>query len=279
MQIKALSCFKIDFQKSYNDEKMITIKMKKTFLLLAILATLNILVAQQKTTGTVVLGTMSLKIDLDQTTSLATYTMRGPSTKWFSVGFGTTSMTPNTDCITYGTSLLDRHIVNSHSAPEDDVINNLTLVSNTVVASNRTVVATRPFNTADTDDFSFAFSLDNLNIIWAVGSSTNVSAQHATFGFTNLTFTPLLGLENFSTLTNLNVYPNPSNGIFTVSKNSLNKISNIKIFDFNAKLITEVYPINNNQDILVDLSKLAKGTYFMEVSNGKDKAVRKVIIN
>lgn len=234
--------------------------------------------AQQKETPVTTIGSMTLKINMNQTTSIVTITMSGPSTKWFSVGLGATSMSTNKDCITYGTSLLDQHFTGGHVAPTTDAVNNYTLVSNDVSGSTRTVVMTRAFNTNDTFDFTFSYSMSSINIVWAVGPSTNVSSEHNNFGSKNLSFNTL-GTEDYTVLDKINVYPNPSNGVFNISKNNLTTISKIRVFDINAKLLKEITNEFDNDNNTIDLSQLNKGMYFMEISNEFSQTVKKIIIN
>lgn len=101
--------------------------MKKSILTLMLLTAGMFSNAQTKSTGVVTMGSqMSLKIDLDQTTSTVTMTITGPSTKWFAVGLNATTMSTNTpiDCISYGTALLDRYLNGGHNAPVSDTTNN-----------------------------------------------------------------------------------------------------------------------------------------------------------
>jgi hypothetical protein len=252
--------------------------MKKSYLLAMIVGITTFTFAQTKSTGVVTLGTMSLKIDMDQTNSLVTYTMSGPSTKWFSVGLNTTSMTTNTDCITFGTALLDQSLPGGHVAPVTDGTNNLTLLTNTVSGTVRTIVATRPFSTGDVKDFTFLSSLTSLNVIWAVGSSTNVANQHQTFGSKALTFTTILGIEDIAFQDKIAIYPNPSDGIFTISKSNATTISKIKIFDASAKLLKEINPTPNDKENAINLSGFSKGIYFVEIANDESKAVKKIVV-
>lgn len=258
--------------------------MKKTYLLLAILAMMNVSFAQQKETALTSIstskGTMKVKINMDQATSKVTITMVGPSNIWLSIGLNTGSMSSNKDVITYGTSLLDQHFPGGHVAPTTDTTNNLTLVSNTVAGSTRTVVMTRAFNTADTKDYTFVYTINSLNIVWAVGPSTNVSSEHADFGSVALPFTTVpLGTENFASIDNIIVSPNPSNGVFNISKNNSIEISKVRIFDTNAKLLKEINGGIENENNSIDLSELSKGMYFMEISNKEDKTIKKIILN
>jgi hypothetical protein len=257
--------------------------MKKSYLLLALLAVMHSSFAQTKTSGVVSLNTgtntMSIKIDLDQTNSLATITIVGPSTRWFSIGLNANSMSSNTDCITYSTILLDQSLPGGYNAATTDVTNNLTLVSNTVVGSSRSIVVTRPFNTGDSKDYIFNYNSNSLGIIWAYGqsNSTNTNVQHSNKGTKTVSFTSL-GTDDFKSIDDIIVYPNPSSGIFTISKNRVIQISKIKIFDTNAKMLKEIDVEGFDTDNTIDVSELSKGIYFMEISNNEDKVVKKIIV-
>lgn len=254
--------------------------MKNLYLLLLLGCTITFSFAQQKETALTTIGGMKVKINLDSATSTATITMMGPSTKWISIGLGTTSMSINKDVNTYGTSLLDQYFTSSgHVAPTTDTTNNLTLVSNTVNGTTRTVVYTRPFNTGDAKDYTFVYSMTSMNIVWAIGPSTNVSSQHSTFGSKALTFSNVLGVSDYTTLSDIIIAPNPSNGIFTISKNSMTPISKIAVYDMNAKLVKEISSEITEQNNSIDLTSLDRGVYFMELSNDADQVVKKIIIN
>jgi hypothetical protein len=258
-------------------------KMKKSYLLLVTLALMNVSFGQTKSSGIVSLRTgadlTTIKIDLNQTTSTVTMTMVGPSSRWFSVGFNTISMSSNTDVFTSaGTQVLDQVLPGGQIAPNTDTTNNLTVESNTVSGTSRTVVVTRPFNTGDSKDFTFNYASNSLNIIWAFGPDTNISNEHDRFGSKALTFTPTLGTEDFASLDKISISPNPSNGIFNISKNSAIQISKIRIFDTNAKLLKEIEQDVNRQENTVDLSSFNIGLYFMEISNKEDKIVKKIIL-
>jgi Secretion system C-terminal sorting domain len=118
-----------------------------------------------------------------------------------------------------------------------------------------------------------------MNIVWGIGPSTNVSSEHSTFGSKTLTFSAVLGVEDYTTLNDLTVYPNPSNGIFTIAKNSLTNVNKISVYDMNAKLLKVISTEITDQNNTIDLSELSKGIYFMEIANDTDQVVKKIIIN
>ena len=254
--------------------------MKKTYLLMLCLGLMQLINAQQKETALTTIGGMKVKINLNAATSLATITMVGPSSKWISIGLSTSDMATNKDVMTYGTTLLDQYFTsNGHVAPTTDATNNLTVVSNTVAGSTRTVVFTRPFSTGDAKDYTFVYTMTSLNIVWGIGPSTNVASEHSTFGSKTLTFSAVLANENFASLEDIVVYPNPSNGVFNISKNSMININKIRVFDGNAKLLKEINTEITDQNSSIDLSGLTTGMYFMELSNDSDQVVKKILIN
>lgn len=254
--------------------------MKKTYLLMLCLGLMQLINAQQKETALTTIGGMKVKINLNSATSLATITMVGPSSKWLSIGLSTSDMATNKDVMTYGTTLLDQYFTsNGHVAPTTDATNNLTVVSNTVAGTTRTVVFTRPFSTGDAKDYTFVYTMTSLNIVWGIGPSTNVASEHSTFGSKTLTFSAVLANENFTSLEDITVFPNPSSGVFNISKNSMISINKIRVFDSNAKLLKEINTEITDQNNSVDLTGLTTGMYFMELSNDSDQVVKKILIN
>jgi hypothetical protein len=254
--------------------------MKKSYLLLATLALMNISFGQTKSTGVVTLTTdFTLKIDVNNATNKATFTMTGPLSKWLSIGLDCNRMSVSTDCISYNTSLQDQYLCGGYCTPNTDPTNDLStpIVTNPTTTTTKTIVFTRNLNTGDVHDYTFDYAtLTGLNIIWSIGGS-NTNQQHGSKGAKQLSFTTL-GTEDFASLDKISVYPNPSNGIFTISKNNATQISKIKIFDTNAKLLKEIEQEVNSIENTVDLSKFSKGMYFMEISNTEDKVVKKIML-
>ncbi len=88
------------------------------------------------------------------------------------------------------------------------------------------------------------------------------------------------GVDNSELMSNLNVYPNPTNGKFTVS------ISNTEALDMTLELVNisgqVVYrnevkaAYSYNEDI--DATTFAKGVYYLKVNNGKGVKIEKVVI-
>ena len=137
--------------------------------------------AQSKTTGTVnLLSGMTAELMLNNSTTTATLTLTGPSDRWFALQFGIfpgTSgggMASGQDVVYYnGTTLVDAVHNGVGATPTTDAVNNWTVTSNTVSGSTRTIVATRAFNTGDTNDHTFVYS--DVNIDFAFSRSQSAS--------------------------------------------------------------------------------------------------------
>jgi len=94
-------------------------------------------------------------------------------------------------------------------------------------------------------------------------------------------FSPLtVFVENCSNLNKLNldesinIYPNPSSGIFNFYSES--NIENIKVYDYQGKEI--YFKIIGNVLGEIDLSYFKKGIYFIEFSNLKNSKFKKIIL-
>lgn len=255
--------------------------MKKIYLAIALFTVITASDAQTKSTGTQTLNSlMTLKIDKNATTSIVTITLTGPTQtgatdKWFGIGLNATGMVNGTDCLYYASSFVDSKIT-GQGAPQTDTDNtNNWTVSNTTSGTTRTLVLTRGF-VGGTGDYSFNYNTgDALNVIWAYGTGNNI-VYHESRGTYPLAFT--LGVEDFATLDKVSIAPNPSNGVFTISKNNQTSISKVTVFDINGKVVKVVDSELNYDTTTVDLSTFSRGVYFMEIANETDKVVRKIIL-
>jgi hypothetical protein len=251
--------------------------MKKLYFAIALFVGLNASMAQIKSTGEVFLNSsMTLKIDMNSATSTVTLSLVGPSDKWFAIGFNATSMSNGTDCVYYSTSLVDS-VLTGQSAPTTDASNEWTVVSNNLLSgTTRRLVLSRNF-VGGAGDYTFAYNNNSLNVIWAFGSGTAMT-QHAgtARGSSTLGFT--LGVDDFSSLDTISIAPNPSNGIFNITKNIQTSISKVTVFDINGKVLKVIDSELSLDSIQMNLSDFSKGVYFVEISNDIDKIVRKIII-
>jgi len=90
------------------------------------------------------------------------------------------------------------------------------------------------------------------------------------------------GIQEYNFLSQCNVFPNPNNGNFIVSLNvdGTKEISLI-IKDVIGKIIWrfDAGNVSGNFQKKIDLSSMAKGLYFLEVSSGNPLITRKIIVD
>ena len=258
--------------------------MKNKITLLLLLG-ISMLSAQQKSTGVVTLSTnMSANLTLDSGTSIATLSLTGPNDRWFALQFGsfTGGMEAGSDLVYWNNvTLVDARHVGVGSTPTTDATNNWTITSNlnnSPSAGLRTIVATRAFNTGDVNDFTFNFSDTSIDFAWArMSSATYGLAYHggANRDVTlDRTFT--LGTESFS-LNDSQLYPNPSNGNFTVlAKTNLTKIN---VYTITGGFVKSIEVTDNAINAEINISGLETGVYLVELQNDLEKTWKKVIVN
>lgn len=258
--------------------------MKNKITLLLLLG-ISMLSAQQKSTGVVTLSTnMSANLTLDSGTSIATLSLTGPNDRWFALQFGsfTGGMEAGSDLVYWNNvTLVDARQVGVGSTPTTDATNNWTITSNlnnSPSAGLRTIVATRAFNTGDVNDFTFNFSDTSIDFAWArMSSATYGLAYHggANRDVTlDRTFT--LGTESFS-LNDSQLYPNPSNGNFTIlAKTNLTKIN---VYTITGGFVKSIEVTDNAINAEINVSGLETGVYLLELQNDLEKTWKKVIVN
>lgn len=256
--------------------------MKKKITLLFILIS-GLASAQLKSTGTIALGTnMSANMTLNNATSLVTLTLVGPNDRWFAVQFGsfTGGMEAGSDVVYWnGTTLVDAVHVGVNSSPSSDT-NNWTLVTNTnntPATGQRTLVYTRPFSTADSNDYIFNFADNTLDLALAKHQSPSFSmANHGTSNrAVSLDISLVLGLDDFS-LNASTVYPNPSNGNFTITTKTF--LKSVDVYNINGALIKSYKVDNTSENVEFNITDLPSGVYLLELKNDTDKTWKKVII-
>jgi hypothetical protein len=235
--------------------------MKKLYIAIALFVGLNVSMAQTKSSGVVTLNSsMSLQVDMNSATSTETLTLSGPAYRWFAIGFNATSMSNGTDCIYYSTSLVDS-VITGQGAPTTDASNEWTVVSNDLLSgTRRLLVLTRNF-AGGAGDYTFNYNNNSLNIIWAFGSGTAMTQHSGTArGSSTLGFT--LGVDDFTSLENITISPNPSNGIFTISAQLP---TDVVAIDVTGKEVFRMLNINNQTTL--NLTQLQKGLYLLKLSN------------
>lgn len=247
--------------------------MKKiTLLSLLMLSTIGF---AQFSTGTVTLAgsTRTIKIDTNATT--VTMTLTGNSTHWLGIGFDGFSMFEVTDMFIWNaTANRDYTPSGGHSAPSADATQSWTISSDNVVSGVRTVVATRPLVSAG--DYTFLNNNSPINIIFSEGSTTTI-AYHGNNPHDAQTLQRTqLGVEDFS-LNASSVYPNPSNGTFTIS--SKTNLTEINVYSQTGALVKTIKVEDNSEKAEVIVNGLQTGVYLIELKNDAEKSWKKVIVN
>lgn len=91
-----------------------------------------------------------------------------------------------------------------------------------------------------------------------------------------LTVSACAGIENYADSKNVTVYPNPSNGLVTITLTSLDENTVMYVTNMIGQEVVKTTVKNLSTNF--DFSNLQKGLYMLTVTNGKDKSVSKLII-
>lgn len=74
------------------------------------------------------------------------------------------------------------------------------------------------------------------------------------------------------------VFPNPTNGIVTVSGLNKSKSLNLQLIDITGRVVyAKVVKTNNQNKIEINMSSLSTGTYFIQIESDYNKTVKKII--
>jgi hypothetical protein len=78
----------------------------------------------------------------------------------------------------------------------------------------------------------------------------------------------------------MEVMPNPNNGRFMVTVHNLPKAATIEVYDLSGKLLLaeDAAPTNGQYNQSFDLSDLQAGMYFIQLNDGQQTAIEKVVI-
>ena len=86
-------------------------------------------------------------------------------------------------------------------------------------------------------------------------------------------------ISNHTSNSELSIYPNPANDLFTVKVNgNANELFNVKITD-NLGQLLQNRTMNSNGTLTIDCKNYSSGIYFINVSGKNSSETRKVIIS
>lgn len=99
----------------------------------------------------------------------------------------------------------------------------------------------------------------------------------------SINVTSTTGISTYKNeFSDMNIYPNPNNGVFTVSLNVPEEIKNTDVLltDLTGRLIhKERLDIQSGKSSLqINTTGIEKGTYFLEISNSQARTVKKIIV-
>lgn len=260
--------------------------MKKiTLLSLLTLSSFTAIFAQQKSTGNVSLSSnMTANLTLNNTTSKAILQLTGPSDRWFALQFGNFGpaggMQAGSDFVFANqTTLVDANHNGYAQFPNTDASQNWTVTTNTVATGVRTIIAERAFSTGDANDFTFTYANATIDFAWARSAAASYGLSNhgpSNRGYnTSVPLSTTLGVDDFSLQSAL-LFPNPSNGQFTVqSPLGLNQIN---IYSLTGALVQSIAVNETNTRTEVSLSHLQKGMYLVELQKDDATSWKKIII-
>jgi hypothetical protein len=85
--------------------------------------------------------------------------------------------------------------------------------------------------------------------------------------------------EESKTQNEINVFPNPATGMFTVTIPASYGNSIIKVFTMNGKLVDEVSSNNNGTSNQINLENYPDGMYFLKVQSANGTTTKKIVIS
>ena len=241
-------------------------------LLLSLTLSLGTSFAQTKSTGVVnLLSGMTAKLDLDSANNTATLVFTGPSDRWFALQFGDFNvgggMGNGQDIVYYNGSTLVDAVHNGIGIPPTDDTNNWTIMSNTTSSGIRTIIASRAFNTGDSNDYTFNYSNGSIDFAFSRSNSQSFSlAYHGASnrGYAiNNAFSTLGIADHEAFVKDVKLIPNPASTSFTIQANFEQDIAKTTIYN---SLGQNVLSIKNNT-LKIDISALPTGNYYVEIEN------------
>lgn len=256
----------------------------KKITLLAILVISSASFAQQKSTGNVALSNnTTANLTLNNTTSKGTLTLTGPSDRWFALQFGSFAIgggMASTQDLVYAneTTLVDARHNGIGVPPTTDATQNWTVISNTVASGIRTIIAERNLSTGDANDYAFNYANTTIDFAWAKNGSAGYSLNNhgGNRGYAiDVPLSGTLGVDDFS-LKASSIYPNPSNGNFTIeTKTGLDQIN---VYSLIGTLVETIEVKDKSTTVEVSLKNLQTGIYLVELKNENDKSWKKIIV-
>ena len=171
------------------------------------------------------------------------------------------------------------------------------IATTTVVISEPNTLAVAPTSEPSTGNDGTATAnvsggTPPFTYLWNTGDTTQM-ITNLTIGTYDVTVTdangctssgsvdvsPFTNTTNLSNLTEFNLYPNPSDGRFTIDVGFENRQAiTLSIFNVVGQKVFEYTGDEANYQIPVDISSKGKGAYFVTIETDRGRAVRRIII-
>ncbi|GGF25139.1 T9SS type A sorting domain-containing protein [Flavobacterium limi] len=246
--------------------------------------------AQQKSTGDITLSTnMTANLTLNNTTQKVTLKLTGPKDRWFALQFGSFGsgggMETGEDFVyASGTTLVDGSHAGYAQFPNTDALQSWTLISDTGTSaaspSTRTITAERNLSTGDANDYTFNYANSTIDFAWARRSTAGYGLNNhggSNRGYNvSVPLSATLGVNDFSLKTSA-IYPNPSNGNFSIETNT--GLDKINVYSQTGTLVETINVEGKSETVEVSLKSLQTGVYLIELQNDQEKTWKKIIIN
>lgn len=117
------------------------------------------------------------------------------------------------------------------------------------------------------------------DVILIAGTANTVASTVRFDGFTvKATAEESLLSVNKVEVNKFSVYPNPSNGLVTISNDLNSALSSVSFADLNGRTVKTV-ELNGDSSAQVNISELAAGVYMMNISSDKGTITKKIVKN
>jgi subtilisin-like proprotein convertase family protein len=126
------------------------------------------------------------------------------------------------------------------------------------------------------------FTGENSLGVWKLKIVDNAAADAGTINNWSINicaYQPVVGVNSY-TLKDFKLYPNPSQGVFTISFKKVDPITEISIYDVLGRLVKEKTIVSESLDFneFIDFSQVSKGLYILKVKNGNHSSSKKIQI-
>jgi Secretion system C-terminal sorting domain len=126
-------------------------------------------------------------------------------------------------------------------------------------------------------DSSIVVGANQAQFIGAPNTDYYVMVGFSEACFATSTCEPLFVQANLFTRPNLEIFPNPTNGIVEIINNNKHVIYKISLIDIYGKIVFETMNINANQHIVVDIANIVAGVYTLQIESVKGKEIFKLL--